>query len=163
MLKSLLESKTGISSVVEAVVITAVGILIAIGVMLWIIGLTGRFTSNENIGIASPSCYFDDDENAFKIQIRLKNTGASAWINDVFINGVPLRNLEDVSMFWVVEGGESGNGFPIQVETGVNVDLNLIIPDGTAYNGGVLTGGVTVNIEFCSSSGASYPTSLILP
>lgn len=163
MLRSLLENKTGISSVVEAVVITGIGILIAIGVMLWISGLTGRFTGNENIGVTSPGCYLDDDENAFKIQIRLKNTGAAAWINDVFINGVPLRNLEGISMFWVVEGGETGNGLPIQVKTGVNVDLNLVIPDGTSYSGGVLTRGVTVNIEFRSSGGASYPTSLILP
>ncbi|MEM2089340.1 MAG: hypothetical protein QXF52_11865 [Thermoproteota archaeon] len=163
MLRSLLENKAGISSVIQAVVITAIGILIAIGVMLWLSGLTGRFAGRENIGFTSPSCYLYEDENAFRIQIRLKNAGAPMWINDIFINGVPLRNLEDVSMLWVVEGGESGNGLPIQMKTGINVDLTLIIPDGTAYSGGVFTRGVTVNIEFRSSSGSSYPTSVILP
>jgi hypothetical protein len=162
-LSSLLKNKAGISSTIEVVVITAVGIIIAIGVMLWISGLTGRFTSSENIRVASPSCYLDDEENVFRIQISLKNTGASTWINDIFINNVPLRNLEGISILWMVEGGESGNKFPIPMETGFNVDLNLVIPNGTAYSGGVLTRGVTVNIMLHSSSGADYPVSITFP
>jgi hypothetical protein len=161
LLRNLLENKAGVSSVIEAVLITAVGIVVAIAVMLWISGLTGSFLSYENIGVAGSNCYLDED--VFMIQIRLKNTGTSTRINEVFVNSVPLRDLEDASMSWMVEGGESGNGPPIPLRTGVNVDLNLAIPDGTACGGGILTSGVTVNIMLHSSSGADYPVSVTLP
>ncbi|MEM2981075.1 MAG: hypothetical protein QXW09_05460 [Thermoproteota archaeon] len=160
---SLLEDKAGISSVIEAVLITAVGIVVAIAVMLWISGLTSGFMSYEKIGVAGSSCYLDAEEEVFRVQIRLKNTGASTRITDVLVNSIPLSNLEGVSMFWMVEDGESGNGLPLPLRTGVNVDLNLVIPDGTPYGSGVLTSGITVNIVLHSSSGSDYTVSVNLP
>lgn len=158
---SLLEDETGISSVIEAVLITAVGIVVAIAVMLWISDLTGGFLSYENIGVVGSSCYLDAE--VFRVKIRLKNTGASTRINDVLVNNIPLSNLEGVSMSWMVEDGESGNRLPLPLRTGVNVDLNLVIPDGTPYGGGVLTSGITINIVLRSSSGADYTVSVNLP
>ncbi|MGC8831627.1 MAG: hypothetical protein ACP5PQ_03505 [Thermoproteota archaeon] len=163
MLRSLLEDEAGISSIIEAVLITAVGIVVAIAVMLWISGLTSSLLSYENIGVSGSSCYLDADEEVFRVQIRLKNTGASTRINDVLVNSIPIRSLEGVGMSWMVEGGESGNGLPIPLATGVNVDLNLAIPDGTPYGGGVLTSGVTVNIVLHSNNGADYTVGVTLP
>lgn len=162
-LLSLFNNKAGISSVIQTVLITAIGVVIAIAAMLWINGLTSSLMRYEKIGVTSHRCYLDADEDVFKIQIRLKNTGASTQINNVFVNNVPLEDLENVSVFWMVENGDSGNGLPIPVRTGVNVDLNLVMPDGTVSNGGVLTSGVTVNIMLHSVSGANYLVNVNLP
>lgn len=163
MLRSLLRDKSGISSVIEAVLITAVGIVVAIAVMLWISGLASSFINYEKIEVVSVSSYLDADEDVFKIQINLKNNGASTRINDIFVNNVPLKDLGNTGIFWKLKNGESGNQFPIPLSTGVNVEVNLVIPDETTYSGGVLTSGVTINIALHSSNNNNYLVGLNLP
>lgn len=163
MSKSLTGDDTGVSQVIEAVIITAVGIVIAIAVMLWISGLVGSSMGYENIMFVGQNCYLDSSQGVFRVEIRVKNTGSSTRISDVLINSVPVDHLENVGLSWVAEGGDSGESLPIMLATGVNVDIELTIPEGIVCGGGVLTSGVTISVKLHSIHGADYPATITLP
>jgi len=143
-------------------VLTAVGICVAIAVMLWISGLVRFFTNYEEIEASLKECRLDGD--SFKISARLKNIGESpAQVGIVSVNGVPLGNIEGAVLTWFSEKGESGNGAPIPLGTGVNVDVELTLPYGARCGSGVLTSGVTISLSFRSSSNVDYKISVQLP
>ncbi|MEM3711934.1 MAG: hypothetical protein QXR97_00105 [Thermoproteota archaeon] len=157
-----LSNKRGISPVITAVIITAVGIAIAIAVMLWVTGLVGSFASYEKIEAGLQGCSLEG--GSFKIRTRLKNIGGSlARVSTVLVNNVPLEDIEGAFLSWVSENGESGNSFPIPLNTGVNVDVDLTLPLGASCGGGVLTSGVTISLSFRSSNNIDYKMTVQLP
>ncbi|MEM2352393.1 MAG: hypothetical protein QXT26_08315 [Thermoproteota archaeon] len=159
---SLLNSKRGISPIITAVIITAVGIAIAITIMLWVTGLVGSFSNYEKIEAGLQGCRLEG--GFFKIRTRLKNTGGSlARISTVLVNNVPLEDIEGAFLSWVSENGESGNSFPIPLNTGVNVDVDLTFPSGASCGGGVLTSGGTISLSFRSSNNIDYKMTVQLP
>lgn len=159
---TLLSSRRGISPVITAVIITVVGIAIAIAIMLWVTGLVGSFASYEKIEAGLQGCRLEED--SFKITTRLKNTGGSpAQISNVLVNNVPLEDIEGAFLSWTSEKGESGNGTPIPLRTGVNVDVDLTLPSGASCGGGILTSGVTISLSFRSSNNIDYKMVVQLP
>jgi hypothetical protein len=161
-LTSILRSRLGISPIIVTVILTAVGVVIAIAVMLWASGLTGTFTNYEKLEVSSQACSLENGH--FKIKARLRNTGGSAvQISSILVNNVPMNTVEGAGLSWVSERGESGEGLPIPLRTGVNVDVELTLPYGASFDSGVLTSGITVSISFRSSSGIDYKLSVELP
>lgn len=160
---SLLRSKRGISPVITVIILTAVGIVIAIAVMLWASGLTGSFMDRENIRAELYECYSEED--SFVIRVRLTNLGDTpSKISSVTINDVSLSVIEGADLHWVSEQEESGDGVPIPLRTGVRVDVELTIPYGASCGGGVLTSGTTISLGFQSSlSNVDYKMTVKLP
>ncbi|MEM2477918.1 MAG: hypothetical protein QXF13_02705 [Thermoproteota archaeon] len=157
-----LSSKRGISPVITTVVITAVGIAIAIAVILWITGIAGSFANYEKVEAGLHGCWLE--EGSFKIRTCLKNTGGSlARISTVLVNNVPIEDIDGARLSWVSENGESGNSVPIPLNTGVNVDVDLTLPSGASCGGGVLTSGVIISLSFRSSNNIDYKMTVQLP
>ncbi|MBO3799600.1 MAG: hypothetical protein FGF52_00870 [Candidatus Brockarchaeota archaeon] len=159
---SLLKSRRGISPVITAVILIAIGVAIVMPLMLWASGLTGSFTNRENIRAELYECYSEED--LFVIRVGLKNLGDTpSKIAGLTINDVPLSVMEGVDLHWVSEQGESGDEVPIPLKTGVKVKVELKIPYGASYDGGVLTSGTTISLGFHSSRNIDYKITVRLP
>lgn len=158
----LLSSRRGISPVITAVIITAVGITITVAIMLWISGLVRSFANYEKIEADFQGCVLE--EGVFKIRTRLKNIGGTmTQVGSILVNDIPLENVEGTGLSWVSENGESGSRTPIPLKTGVNVNVDLKIPSGTSCGGGTLTSGVTITISFRSTGNVDYKIMVKLP
>jgi len=160
---SLLKSKRGVSPVITVIILTAIGVVVAIVAMLWASGLTGSFMGREEIRAELYGCYSEGD--LFVIRARLKNLGnVPSQVSSITINDAPLTAIEGIGLHWVSERGESGDGVPIPLRTGVSVDVELTIPQGASYSGGILTSGMVINLGFRSSpSGYDYKMTVRLP
>jgi FlaG/FlaF family flagellin (archaellin) len=160
---SLLKSKRGVSPVITLIILTAIGVVIAIAVMLWASGLTGSFMSREDIRPELYELYPEGD--SFVIRVRLKNLGnVPSQISSVTINDTPMSAIEGAGLHWVSEQGESGDEVPIPLRIGVSVDVKLTIPNGASYDGGILTSGTTISLGFRSSSSSNdYKVTVRLP
>ncbi len=79
--------RKGISPILATVIIIAVTLVIAIGVIGWIMGIWGTFGSTESLQIMPDSTLSADGT----LSLHIKNTGtASAVINKVEIVGTGL-------------------------------------------------------------------------
>ncbi|MGQ9479531.1 MAG: hypothetical protein ACUVQ0_05930 [Thermoproteota archaeon] len=150
----------GASQVIETVIVTAVGIVVAITVMLWITGLIGGSIRYEDVEIISQFCTLEDD--VFRIRVKVRNRGSYAGIDGALVNNAPIESIHGTSVSWSTEDGRSGEKLPIPLNTGVNVDIVFEIPNGAEYPGGVLKSGMTAMFRLHSTSGidCSFQTNL---
>jgi flagellin-like protein len=98
----------GIEPIIAVVILVAVTLVIAIGVIGWIMGWWGTFGATESLQFY-PDSYID--VSGPKLYLHLKNTGsASAVIYKIEISGVePLTNTADFTGS-TVQGGTVGPG-----------------------------------------------------
>jgi len=98
----------GIEPIIAVVILVAVTLVIAIGVIGWIMGWWGTFGATESLQFF-PDSYIDVANN--QLLLHLKNTGsASAVIYKIEISGV--ETLTETGKFTggVVTGGTVGPG-----------------------------------------------------
>jgi len=114
---------SGIEPIIAVVILVAVTLVIAIGVIGWIMGWWGTFGATESLQFY-PDSYID--VNGSKLYLHLKNTGsASAVIYKIEISGV--ETLTDTSKF---TGGKVTSG---TVGPGTEETLTIsLLPSYTA-------------------------------
>ncbi len=98
--------RRGISPILASVIIIAVTLVIAIGVIGWVMGLWGGFGTTESLQIY-PDSYAKIPRVATNIRIYLhvKNTGSTTLkITKIEISGLPNCVKDDKT--WVLEPGE---------------------------------------------------------
>ncbi|MDW8033915.1 MAG: hypothetical protein RMI79_03120 [Nitrososphaerota archaeon] len=143
-------------------ILTAIGIVIAIAVMLWVTGLVGSFVNYEKVEASLQGSQLE--EKFFRIRTILKNNGGSSvQVVSVLVNNVPFNDIQGAALSWASETGESGTDTPVPLRTGVNVYVDLKFPYGAYCGGGVLVSGVTISLSFRSSSGIDYKMITQLP
>jgi FlaG/FlaF family flagellin (archaellin) len=150
-----------ISPVIATVIIVAVAIAISIAVALWLTGIVGGFTTVENLQItyayAKQTVYNITIDNTQKnisgwsIQLRVENKGTgTATIDEVFINGVPIGQIQNTSITPPI-----GNG--ISINPGEYKEITINLPSGT------FSSGQQVEIKLHTASGKEYPKMVTLP
>jgi flagellin-like protein len=152
--------RRGISPVIATVIIVAVTIAVAIAVAFWMTGIVGLFTGFEQVQIVSAVPTFDNAANQFTIILTVKNTGtAPAAIDNIFINGVPFDN--PINVQWNNAAWNPGTAQTLA--PGQQAQITIIFNDRTAWAGGTLTHGVSVEIKLHTASGKEYPKLVVLP
>jgi archaellum component FlaG (FlaF/FlaG flagellin family) len=142
------------------VIIVAVTIAVAIAVAFWMTGIVGLFTGFEQIQIISAVPTFDNDNNRFTITLTVRNTGtAAASVDNLFINGVPFDN--PINVQWDNNNWDPGTARTLA--PGQQVQITITFDDQTAWAGGTLTHGVSVEIKLHTASGKEYPKLVVLP
>jgi archaellum component FlaG (FlaF/FlaG flagellin family) len=137
-----------------------VTIAVAIAVAFWMTGIVGLFTGFEQVQIISAVPSFDDNNNQFTITLIVKNTGtATASIDNLFINGVPFDNTFNVQ--W--DNTVWNPGTTRTLAPGQQVQITITFADQTAWAGGTLTHGVSVEVKLHTTSGKEYPKLVVLP
>jgi flagellin-like protein len=82
--------RRGIEPIIAVVILVAVTLVIAIGVIGWIMGWWGTFGATEALQFyADSAIVYSTNANAWLLQLHLKNTGsASAVIYKIEISGI---------------------------------------------------------------------------
>jgi flagellin-like protein len=123
--------RRGIEPIIAVVILVAVTLVIAIGVIGWIMGWWGAFGATESLQFyPDSSIVFDDTQNKWVLNLHLKNAGsASAVIYKIEISGVEtLDNTNDFSGK-TVRGGTVGAG----TEDTLTIQLSRSYTSGTSY------------------------------
>jgi len=158
----LLTDRRGISPVITTVIIVAVGITLAIAVMLWVTGLAGSFMSYERIEVTSLYAT-PDTAGGWVLTMRLKNVGQTPTrIDNVFINDVPYDQWEP-SITVQARGQALDPESPIPVNVGDELDVTITIQQGTQFQNQRLISGGSVQVKIHTSSGREYYKSTQLP
>jgi len=117
----------GIEPIIAVVILVAVTLVIAIGVIGWIMGWWGTFGATESLQFY-PDSYID--VSGQKLYLHLKNTGsASAVIYKIEISGVETRTETDRFTGGVVTGGTVGPG----TEAILTIQLDQTYTAGANY------------------------------
>ncbi|MEM2821473.1 MAG: archaellin/type IV pilin N-terminal domain-containing protein [Thermoproteota archaeon] len=159
----LLRDRRGISPVITTVIIVAVGITLAIAVMLWVTGLAGSFMSYERIEVTS--LYATPlSGGGWTLTMRLKNVGQTPTkIDNVFINDVPY-DLWNPQIEVEIEGQPLSPDTPAPVNVGDELDVTITIrQEGTSYQNQRLVSGGSVQVKIHTSTGREYYKSTQLP
>jgi flagellin-like protein len=116
--------KRGIEPIIAVVILVAITLVIAIGVIGWIMGWWGTFGATESLQFY-PDSYID--VNGKRLYLHLKNTGsAAAVIYKIEISGVEtLTNTGDFG------GAKASDG-----TVGAGVEDTLEIPLSSTYTAG---------------------------
>ncbi|MBO3799597.1 MAG: DUF4352 domain-containing protein [Candidatus Brockarchaeota archaeon] len=159
----LLRDRRGISPVITTVIIVAVGITLAIAVMLWVTGLAGSFMSYERIEVTSLYAT-PRTEGGWILTMRLKNVGQTPTkIDNVFINDVPY-DMWSPQITVDVDDQSLSPDNPIPVNVGDELDATITIyEEGTEYQNQRLISGGSVQVKIHTSTGREYYKSTQLP
>ncbi len=158
----ILRDRRGISPVITTVIIVAVGITLAIAVMLWVTGLAGSFMSYERIEVTSLYAT-PRTEGGWLLTMRLKNVGQTPTkIDNVFINDVPY-DLWNPPITVDIEGEALSPDNPVPVNVGDELDVTITIEQGTSYQNQKLISGGSVQVKIHTSTGREYYKSTQLP
>jgi len=158
----ILRDRRGISPVITTVIIVAVGITLAIAVMLWVTGLAGSFMSYERIEVTSLYAT-PRTEGGWLLTMRLKNVGQTPTkIDNVFINDVPYDLWNPQIMVKIEEEALSPDN-PVPVNVGDELDVTITIEQGTSYQNQKLISGGSVQVKIHTSTGREYYKSTQLP
>jgi flagellin-like protein len=157
-----MQKRKGISPVIATVIIVAVTIAVAIAVAFWMTGIVGLFTGFEQVQIVSAIPTFNNTQ--FNITLTVKNTGTSAASPDnILINGYPFSN--PITVYW---NGTANNqiwqpGTTKTLPPGSTAVIYIVFNDNTAWAGGRLTHGTSVEIRIHTASGKEYSKLVVLP
>jgi FlaG/FlaF family flagellin (archaellin) len=138
-----------ISPVIATVIIVAVAIAISIAVALWLTGIVGGFTTVENLQITYAYANKTNDEWEITLRVENKGTG-TATIDEVFINGVPIRQINGANITPTI-----GNGISINPGQSQSITINL---PSTGFSS-----GQQVEVKLHTASGKEYPKMVTLP
>ncbi|MEM4424895.1 MAG: archaellin/type IV pilin N-terminal domain-containing protein [Candidatus Nezhaarchaeales archaeon] len=187
--------RKAISPVIATIIIVAVAIVMSIAVAYWMMGLTTTFTRYEKLeytaayvvptevhvikGVEKEEGVKEEELviNVWNVTLKLKNTGtAVATINDILINGVPLKVINETinkAIFGTIDGNFSviGNvsgavaALPATVSVGETVAIVLSLPKNETiqFPFGKLTFGMSLEIIVVTAAGYQYPKTVVLP
>ena len=124
--------RRGIEPIIAVVILVAVTLVIAIGVIGWIMGWWGTFGATESLQFYPDSAIvYNANANAWVLQLHLKNAGsASAVIYKIEISGVETRT--DTQSF----NGANGKIASGTVPPGVEDVLTLSLQQQQSYTSG---------------------------
>ena len=135
------------------VILVAIAIVIAIAVAFWATGLVGVFTRFEKLEVTS--AYFSGDD----VILRVRNTGsADTSIDNIYVNGVPC----DTHCGVTADSTSISSDTPYDMKVGAQATITIDNPP-TDVTGGTWQRGVTYEIMVHTSSGKSYPVSVLIP
>ena len=122
--------RRGIEPIIAVVILVAVTLVIAIGVIGWIMGWWGTFGATESLQFyPDSSIVFDKQQNKWVLNLHLKNTGsASAVIYKIEISGV--ETLDNTANF---NGKTVTSG---TVPPGVEDTLTITLNQQQSYTSG---------------------------
>ena len=167
-MKSFRRNRKAVSPVIATIIIVAVAIVMSIAVAYWMLGLAGTFTRYEKLEFTS--AYAKTNDGAFNVTFSLKNTGsATATVNHIFINGIPL---EDVDAF--TDSNDdfllgSANNYSELLSDGVSIAPGrevkgfIILASEGSIGSGQVTSGITIELKITTAAGNEYPKSIALP
>ena len=134
-----MRAKKAISPILATVIIIAVTLVIAIGVIGWVMGIWGTFGSTEMLQIMPDSKLYSNGA----IALHVKNTGsATAVVTKIEIVGTGLSTTGS----WTIPPGGDGylSGTTI---TSTQVTISL---------GGSLTPGASYQVKIYTAAGNVY-------
>ena len=162
--KSFRRNRKAVSPVIATIIIVAVAIVMSIAVAYWMLGLAGTFTRFEKLEFTS--AYAINNNGGFTIRFSLKNTGtATATITNIFINGVPISDINASNSVSLYLNGSSVSASSISqaVPPGETISGNLTIPATEISGVGTITSGITIELKIQTAAGNEYPKSVTLP
>lgn len=129
-----MKARVGISPILATVIIIAVTLVIAIGVIGWIMGIWGGFGSTESLQIY-PDSYIAEKNGKTVLYLHVKNTGtATASIYKVEVMGV-ATNSTSPEITSVTPGEEK--------------TLTIVVTTAT----GQITSGATYQVKIYTNAG----------
>lgn len=131
-----MDVRSGISPVLATVIIIAVTLVIAIGVIGWIMGIWGSFGTTESLQILPDSKLYSNGT----IKIHVKNTGSATAI----VTGAEVVGVGEVTIS--------------SQDTTIAPGENIII-SGTVD--GQITAGARYTIKIYTDAGNVYSTNII--
>ncbi|RLF13613.1 MAG: DUF4352 domain-containing protein, partial [Thermoprotei archaeon] len=160
-----------ISPVIATVIIVAVTITVAIAVAYWMGGIAGLYTRFEQLEITQ--AYVTKENDGWLVHIAVKNKGsASATIDDILINGVPLSQIPDskaanaTTSFPTIDEVKPDyvDNISISLDPGETVYISVYLKEGASVGGtGTLSSGVSIEVKLHTAAGKEYPKLLTLP
>ncbi|QOR94071.1 DUF4352 domain-containing protein [Thermosphaera chiliense] len=143
-----------ISPVIATVIIVAVAIAISIAVALWLTGIVGGFTTVENLQITY--AYVESiTDDGWEINLKVENKGtATATIDEVFINGIPISTL--VSQNKAEINPHVGGTNTVPIPAGQSQEITITLKEG-------FSSGQQVEVKLHTASGKEYPKMVTLP
>ncbi len=119
----------GIEPIIAVVILIAVTLVIAIGVIGWIMGWWGTLGSTESLQFY-PDSYINVTDTPSKLYLHVKNTGsAAAVIYKIEISGI--ETLTETTMF---DGNNVADGvIPAGTEDTLTIELEEDYTAGTNY------------------------------
>ena len=123
----------GIEPIIAVVILVAVTLVIAIGVIGWIMGWWGTFGATESLQFY-PDSYIEVKDNTATLYLHLKNTGsASAVIYKIEIAGVTTLTNADDFTGGAVQGGTIGAGVEATLTLTITLGEDVTITAGANY------------------------------
>ncbi len=127
-------NRKAISPILATVIIIAVTLVIAIGVIGWIMGIWGTFGSTEQLQIMPDSKLYTNNETV----LHIKNSGsASAVITKIEVVGTSLTNVTKIT-----------------IRPGEDITSTLTLVGGTTQ----LTPGASYQVKIYTAAGNVYST-----
>ncbi len=143
----LMNPRKAISPILATVIIIAVTLVIAIGVIGWIMGIWGTFGSTESLQLY-PDSYIDAGNKV--LVLHVKNTGtAASTIQKIEVVGIESISSETVTTSPV--GGASGTTVLGSFTIGPGVDMYINVPLTGSY-----TSGTSYQVKVYTAAGNVY-------
>ncbi len=137
-------NRKAISPILATVIIIAVTLVIAIGVIGWIMGIWGTFGSTEQLQILPDSKLYSSGN----IALHVKNGGsASAVITKIEVVGTGYSAVGS----WTLTPGEDGYLSDTSTVTSVSTTVSLT-------GGNTLTPGASYQVKVYTAAGNVYST-----
>jgi flagellin-like protein len=137
----------GIEPIIAVVILVAVTLVIAIGVIGWLMGWWGTMGATESLQLYPDSYAIQSDNNAVVV-LHIKNTGsASAVIYKVELIGVGTPSSADVSS--TVAGTISTSGAEVTINPGAEGYIEFSIT-------GTVTPGTNYQVKVYTRAGNVY-------
>ncbi|WP_052884967.1 archaellin/type IV pilin N-terminal domain-containing protein [Thermofilum pendens] len=154
------QKRRGISPVIATVIIVAVTIAIAIAVAFWMTGIVGIFTGTvEKLEIVSLYAV-PNAQGGWDVTVIVKNTGTiSTSIDNIFINGVPVKNCNPA-----ITPNPDVTATPQPLKPGGDpLTITFTLGNGNECGGTKFTSGVSIEVKLHSTGGKEYPKLITLP
>ncbi|MEM1919573.1 MAG: archaellin/type IV pilin N-terminal domain-containing protein [Ignisphaera sp.] len=130
----------GIEPIIAVVILVAITLVIAIGVIGWIMGWWGTFGATESIKIY-PDSYIDSTPNRTQLVLHLKNEGsATAVIYKIEVTGL-------------------GSAIP-RTTTGVTPEKGIIVTNNEVTISPGAEGTIVIDLEGSAIAGTRYHVTL---
>ncbi|MEM2168714.1 MAG: archaellin/type IV pilin N-terminal domain-containing protein [Candidatus Bathyarchaeia archaeon] len=165
-------NRKAISPVIATIIIVAVAIVMSIAVAYWMLGLATTFTRYEKLEFVSAYATYNSAENAYFINMTVKNTGSSpATVKMFLLNGIPHTDLasNNITIYnynytnnkWekIYPSGE----IDVPVNPGSEVKFSVQLEKEMNIGSGIVTSGVTLEITIQTAAGNQYPKTVVLP
>ena len=144
-----MKAKKGISPILATVILIAVTLVVAVGVIGWVMGIWGSMGKTETLKIISGNITLNMTENKATLYLDVINQGTTdATIHKVVVAGQEFSG-SNIKVY-------SPNGSPTNTQT-IPADGKIYTVEVTDLNYNNYSAGVSYSVTVITKAGNQYP------